>query len=128
MIGPEPAVPPALVADVQRVLRDHGLQPRRPDLIWAMSWLLAGIPPEHVEPPESRRDARLLGAAMRTARLAPACRIRRSHCKRWCVAVERRFINFIGLPGAPTREDPRAERLAVGRLDSRRCGVTARAQ
>jgi hypothetical protein len=46
-------VPPALVADVERVLRDHGLEPRRVDVERALSWLLAGLPiDEHTEPPE----------------------------------------------------------------------------
>jgi hypothetical protein len=48
----EPDVPPALVADVERIFRDHGLEPRRRDVEWAVSWLLAGLPIEHVEPPE----------------------------------------------------------------------------
>jgi hypothetical protein len=49
----EPEVPTALVADVEGVLRDHGLEPRQPDLIWAISWLLAGLPlDQDIERPE----------------------------------------------------------------------------
>jgi hypothetical protein len=54
MTGPdEPAVPPTLLADVERMFRDHGLEPRRPDVEWAVSWLLAGLPLDRdIEPPE----------------------------------------------------------------------------